>query len=361
MTFYCLFEPGFTQSGWHKLILDGLSEEIKTKRYDTVFLENGDTLDTLIPESDGVMLLIGTNAAWVEDTVSRCAERFKNRIVLLGNADRNAVGRHFSLVSADVAHDVKALYAYLLAAGGHTVALYGINPHSASDRRRENAFLSAGGKVEDIFYNENGLADCFQAFARKAACYDAVLTANDLCAVSLLRALAQANVSAPLVAGCDETLLARQTHPTVTNLRTRYGDFGRAAIHLARLLVKNPAVGSAEVLLESEIVPGESTACHPVPSKDATQAPTDTAARDGFYADPEVSEMIKLEAFLQNADETDRAILSRLLRGESYAQVADAVFLSVGGIKYKLSRLCSVCDFASKEEMLFLLGKYKIT
>ena len=361
MTFYCLREPSFTVSSWHKNILDGLSEEIKSKRYDAVFLEDEDALDALSPASDDVMLLIGTNARWTSDAVSLCAEHFENRIVLLGNAERNATDRRFSLVSADVFRNVKALYSYLIAAGGHTVALYGINPHSASDRRRKNAFLSAGGKKEDIFYNTAGLSDCFAAFVREGSRFDAILCANDLCAVSLLRSFEEKKLPAPLVASCDETLLARCTIPSVTNLQTRYCDFGRAAIQLAKLLVKNPTVGTAEVLLESEIVPGDSTARFPVPTSDCVQASTDSIPHDGFYQDPEVSEMIKLEAFLQNADETDRAILSRLLRGESYAQVADAVFLSVGGIKYKLSRLCSVCDFASKEEMLFLLGKYKIT
>ncbi|MBQ9736328.1 MAG: LacI family DNA-binding transcriptional regulator [Clostridia bacterium] len=361
MTFYCLGEPSFTASSWHKRILDGLLEEIKRKRYDAVFLENGDALDALIPESDGVMLLIGTDAAWVSDTVSRCAERFGHRIVLLGNAERDTVSGRFSVVSADVSRNVQALYSYLLAAGGHTVALYGINPRSASDRFRKNAFLAAGGKEENVFYNETGLADCFTAFAREGHRFDAVLCANDLCAVSLLRALDGASMDAPLVASCDETLLARRVRPSVTNLQTRYGDFGRAAIHLARLLVKNPTVSTAEALIESAIAPGDSTRHFPAPTQDNAEPAAPAVVRDGFYEDPEVSEMIKLEALLRTADENDLLILSRLIRGESYEKVAEAVFLSVGGIKYKLSRLCTACGFASKSEMLALFGKYSLT
>ena len=81
-------------------------------------------------------------------------------------------------------------------------------------------------------------------------------------------------------------------------------------------------------------------------------------SRDRFYKDPELSEMLIVDKLLNCSDETEQAILHGLRIGQTYEQLAEDCFLTVGSIKYHIKKLLALSGAESKEQITELLNKY---
>jgi DNA-binding CsgD family transcriptional regulator len=71
--------------------------------------------------------------------------------------------------------------------------------------------------------------------------------------------------------------------------------------------------------------------------------------------------MLRVEALLSICEPEDLELLHRLLAGETYAQIGEALFMSTNGIKYKLKGLCRQSGTTSRRELVHLLAKYMTT
>ena len=356
MTFYAIGEPDYTASSWYRAILEGLLAEKRRKRFALTLLERPEEVSALVPTDADVIFVIGTDTEWVSHAISACEARFGNRVILLGNHKPTYGGKSYSTVTADVAGNVRLLYAYLRAHGKRRVAMYGINPASTSDAFRQESFLACGGRAEDLFYNKSALARCFADFSPRCADYDGVICVNDYAAISLLRHLQ--GHTAPFIVSCGGTALAVRTSPTVTHTRIPFGAFGKAGVELARMLCAGEAVSAVHIHLAGEFVPGESTACLPMPRAATAAVPVIGKAEDRFYADPEVGDMMKLEQLLAACDDEDLMLLSRLLKRQTYADMASELFLSENTVKYKLKSMFRLCGVSSRAECIRFIEKY---
>ena len=79
---------------------------------------------------------------------------------------------------------------------------------------------------------------------------------------------------------------------------------------------------------------------------------------DTFYSDAEIDEMLKVETLLNSCDKDDFLILERILNNATYAQIAEELYMSTNGVKYKLKNMFTLCHVASKTEFIELLNKY---
>jgi len=270
-------------------------------------------------------------------------------------------GKNYSIVSSDISSDVYNLYVYLTSHGKTKVALYGINPDSAADIYRKNCFIKYSGCDEDVYYNNENLLECYKSFVSVVDRYDAVICVNDYSAISLVRALNNDNIAIPYIVSCGETKLARFFRPSITNLKTSYKDFGKAAINVYKMLQKDFPVSNIKLELASCIIPGDSTDNLPVPcTVSSSTVPEITTVDDSFYSDSEVVEMLKVEKLLNHCDKTELIIISSLIRGATYFDVAEKCHMSVNGIKYKLNKLFELCNVSSKSEFLEIINKYII-
>ena len=77
-----------------------------------------------------------------------------------------------------------------------------------------------------------------------------------------------------------------------------------------------------------------------------------------YYADLEIDEMIRVETLLNACDESDLELVRGILSGRTYAQVAEGLFLSVNGVKYKLKNMFTLCGVRTRGEFVELLKKY---
>ncbi len=357
--FYLLGEPGYSTTNWYKHIIDGLLEEKRTKRFNIVMIDSIQETKNFSIEGDDAILLVGSNSNWIESIIDTCKQRFNKNIIVLGNLESPLNGKNYSIVSSDISADMYNLYAYLMSYNKTKIAMYGINPNSASDAYRKNCFIKCKEHEDDIYFNNANLKECYKTFVSNADKYDAVICANDYAAISLVRFLCNDNREIPFIVSCGETKLAKKFTPSITNLRTSYTDFGKAAINLYKILQKDFPTSNIKLELASSIIPGDTTDNLPVMPSSFNEATSAIATTDdSFYSDTEVSEMLNVEKLLNRCDKTELDMLRSLIKGTTYFELAEKYHMSVNGIKYKLNKLFELCNVNSKTEFIQLIKKY---
>ena len=356
--FFILGEPAYTASSWYKHILDGILTEKRSKRFNLVIIDSISETDNFPLNDDDALFLIGSDSKWLESVIDASQQKFSKNIIVLGNFERRLGGRNFSLVSSDISADVRNLYSYLASYGKTKFAMYGINPNSASDTYRRNSFLECGGDIKDIYINNANLCQCYKDFEPYIQNYDGIICANDYSAISLIRHAQHNSVKTPFIVSCGETKLAKHFSPSITNLKTNYKDFGKAAISVYKTLQKDFSVSSVTVNLASDISPGESTDNLPVLSRPATLETVSSKPDDTFYIDKEVSEMLCIENILNHCDKTELNMLFSLMDGMTYADIAEKYHMSINGAKYRIHKFFELCHTDSKSDFLELVKKY---
>lgn len=357
MVFYCLSEAEYETSNWYKHIVNGLLHAKRSKRFTVILIGSIEEIEKFTINADDVLLVIGSNSKWLDYAIDMCDQKFHNQIIVLGNCERK-YAKKYSVVTFDVGRDVRILYNYLKSCQKERIAMYGMNPHSASDGFRMKSFLESGAHKQDVYFNNGNLKRCFDNFKDNIACYDGIICVNDYCAISLVRYLSQNNIPIPFIVSCDQTMLAREFTPSITNLKTNYASFGEIGVQIAKLLNKNDGINSIECHLSSGIVPGQTTDFLPASDGFDVHSLPEMINEDNFYADCEVDEMIRVEKLLNMSDKNDYHLIKLLLQGLSHSAVAEKLFMSTNGIKYKLKSMYEVCGVESKAEFVELVGKY---
>lgn len=357
MSYYAISEPAYKTSNWYSNIMDGLIEEKRQKRFSLIMLDNISELKKHTITDEDVIFVIGTNSDWLSKVIQMCESRFNNRIVMLGNHENKLCKGKYSIVTSDIARDIQVLYNYLTSYGKNRVALYGINPESSSDAFRKESFLSCGADKDDIFYNTGSLSKCYEDFLDRIHKYDAVICANDYAAISLVRFMKDDRTL--FVTSCGGgALLTHFFSPSITHTWVDYQSFGKAGLDLCRILQKNKNVNSVNIYLSSNFSIGETTNNLPLLEESVLETDTIQKAHDKFYSDLEIDEMLRIETLLISCDEDDFLILDYLLNNMTYTQIAEKMFMSTNGVKYKLKNMFQTCHVASKNDFVELLNKY---
>lgn len=357
MSFYAIGEPEYKTSNWYRNIMDGLISEKRQKRFSLTLLDTIDELQLHTVSNEDVMFVVGTNSEWLTKVIKVCESFFDNRVIVLGNHENNLSCGRYSTVTADIVRDIQVLYNYLTSYNKTRIAMYGINPDSASDAFRKNSFLSCGASEKDLFYNAGSLSQCYENFLQKIDNYDAVICANDYAAISLMRYLK--NERRIFVTSCGGgTLLSHFFSPCITHTWIDFQAFGKAGLELSRILQKNKNVNSMNIYLSSTFFVGETTDYLPLTKEFAPNISSISKENDAFYSDSEIDEMLKIELLLNSCDKVDLFIVERLLHGATYPQIAEELFMSINGVKYKLKNMFRICQVSSKVELVALLSKY---
>lgn len=358
MTFYVISEPGFGTGIWHYNIMDGLIELQRKKRLDFEFLTDTAALNrAAITESD-TAFVIGTDNEWFGAVLPRLGRLFGNKVIVLGNHNPISCGTKYSTVMTDVRESVTALYSYLKFHKKDNIALYGINPCSASDKLRCECFIDCGGETDDLFYMRNSFAECFETFLRESERYNAIICVNDYAAISLIRHLGDSAAKNEFfIAACGSSRLSQHFSPSLTHTESDYKKFAAAAYDIHRILHKSDDSNSVDIRLSCVLNIGETTRFLP-PQTEIYDCPTADKQRDLYYSDVEVREMMNTEKLLALCDDTDRHIIELILGGKSAARIAETLYLSQSAVKYKIKKMYNICEVKSKDRFISVLNKY---
>lgn len=358
MSFYAIGEPECQSSNWYNDIVSGILKEKRRKRFTLIMLDSIDELEHHTITDEDVIFVIGTNSGWLSRIIYICEVHFHNRVILLSDHENRIISGRYSIVTSDIAHDIQTFYDYLLSCEKTRIALYGINPDSAADNLRKKSFLSCGATEEDLFYNSESLSKCFEDFARRLNDYDAVICVSNYAAISLIRFLNNKNHL--FVASCGSgTLLTHFFAPSITHTHIDYLAFGSAAINICHILQNSESIDSINIFLESKLFIGETTNNIPLTPKSISETNIDYKLADKHYSDSEIDEMLRIETLLNSCDEEDFLLLDNLLNNMTYAQIAEKMYMSTNGVKYKTKKMFHICQVSTKNELIDLLDKYK--
>lgn len=341
-------------------ILNGLLNEKRVHRFSVAMLESEDELDNFTIAPDDFLLFIGSDNSKFIKIVKRHSQKFSNRIIVLGNCERSLLDFKYSIITHDLARNVKNLYLYLLENGKHNIALYGIYSGSSSDIVKAKSFRQLFEKSNNIFYNDGNLEKCFNSFYKEINNYDGVICANDYCAISLINHLNEHKHELPYIVSCSETLIGEYFSPGITNLKANYYALAKEGIRTAKALLKNDKINTIAVYFTSEIIPRESTQYAEVKNLNLSKFNIITNIEEDnvFYEDSEVSEMMKIEFLLNSLDESDRKIFDLLCKKDSYSAIAEKLYMSVNGVKYKVQKMFSILGVTTRRDFSEIIDKY---
>ena len=358
-----LVEPGYGRSIWCRNLLDGLTRELKQKR---IPFRRLDGLDQLTPGTRYIYL-IGSDNTWVRGALAACNGAGVYPILLCNQA-YHTFKADYSTICSDVNDSMRQLVELLRGRGCSRIALYGVNPQSVADESRMNAYLAAcsalqaeeRGSRRDVFYNNGSLENCFEIFARRAGEYDAVICANDFAAVSLVRRIdaQRPELRGKLtISGCADARLTGLYSERILSVCVNFAEYGRAAVMLLENLRKNPYLSHIVMMIRWDFGGLEGPRPPPPASAELPGLPL-PPGDDMFYADEELSDMMRIEALLGECGPLDLQLLRLLLQGVAYERISEQCFLTESTVKYRVKKMVDTCGVRSRAQMCALLKQY---
>lgn len=259
----------------------------------------------------------------------------------------------YSCVTQDYHYICDLLVSEAVRGGAKKIAYVGNNPDSYTDYQRF-CELQRGvkeyGLLCDVYDNVGNIRDCIDAYLHRADEYDAVICANDIIAVLLVRQFK--NPESRNIMGFGGMVIGEQIRGFKT-IALDYFGIGSHAVEIYSLLVKEKDIESITMT---------------VTSRDTHEAETlrprteegEARERIDFYDDGDVIRTSALENLLLNCDDVDRTILRCLLRGDHYNTIEENNYISLNTIKYRINKMIKNAGVEDKNGLLALIRSYDI-
>ncbi|MBQ4090822.1 MAG: LacI family DNA-binding transcriptional regulator [Clostridia bacterium] len=354
-----IVEQNYKITGWCREIVEGLRTEARKKR---INLAIGSSIEEIASSEhpEGAVMIVGSDMDWLCSAVCTAKGAGKHPIVLSNQSERS-LGGGVSCVTEDLFESMGAICRHFDSVGARRVALYAVNPKSASDTCRMQAFLEHGGNKEDIFTNSGSLSDCFEHFLAKHRQnqYNALVCTNDFAALSLLRHMKDSGQTANAleIISYSNTLLSECSTPAVSTVVTNYESFGKLAFMILDCIIKSDTINGMHVLAKWTIRHRDTSSSRTsLPSVPSTTLTEEAAAQ--FYHDPELIEMMRIEKLLSECDEVDLDILKMILEGKLTAEIELCCYLTPTALKYRMKKMKDTCAVSSRAELCEVLCKY---
>jgi len=352
---YLQIEPEFSHYTWCELILRSLYDEVKRKRIDMQEITSPEQIE----RPGSCVLLLGATREWISTLAKQVHNKNCHPIALDSRRPR-ADDQNMSTVMMDIHSSTQLALDYLHSLGRSRIAMYGINPNSASDMWRAEVFHLLTGSEEHIFFNDVSVADTFQKFIRVLEEYDSVLCANDYVAVSLLKRLQQQNYPVPeklYIISYGNMNLCRLTQPGITSISNDHEHFGKAALSICSMIERNRSISTINIQLHSRLHIRGTTEFQPY-DPDTKSSGQDQGGENRFYSDPEVAKLAKLETMFSQCDETDYALIRSVMDSLPYSAMAQQCYISETAAKYRVRKLEKLCGVSSRQELRTILKDF---
>ncbi len=223
-----------------------------------------DRLQTLVDHQVDGILISPCDADRSPGAVRRAAGR-----VPLVQIDRRIPGEVTDWVGVDDSLAMELVVDHIVAQGARSAVFVGSDPSNSSAQQRLNAFADAA-QQRDIAALPPLLGDFTSTWGAAAGRRllaapsppDAVVCANDLIALGLLREVVRAGVRVPddlLVTGFDDIDAAELSMPSLTTIRQPYETLAREAIRLLSERTTQPEAPWQRVAVAPDLIIREST------------------------------------------------------------------------------------------------------
>lgn len=359
-----------TDAFWTQVTLGGIADEIARKRYAVEYVDAREVreidLDRVFAgEKKRLLLYLGNSAIRLPADLEYLTANGVH--VVLANHETDLLLGSCSKVLLDYRGGMHKSVRYLTANGRDRIALFGINPSSSTDLVKKNFFAEylqrKGGSAErDIYFNHASVDGCIAAFLQNHTLYNAVICANDIVALALMRALTEHGVRVPedlYVVSCGgSSLITEAAKIPVTSVFADQHEVGRQAVLAYAALYKNHCDIALTFHVKAKLTVRASTAFAPDAGDAVGTGASPLQADVNFYKDPTVRKLLTIETLLRECDELDRDILHGLLRGEAYPALATRLYTSENVIAYRIKRMGRIAGTNGREELTALISPY---
>lgn len=356
---YLLVETEYLDFPWCQRSLRGLEDEARKKRLEIHKIT--DLRQIPNDDTDVGVLLAGATESWFHTQVAIANARGYYPITLNDSLCPSA-GETCSTVTMDLRDSVRLSVDYLHSLGRQKLALYGVNPHSSTDPRRMAIFSQITGRSNHVYWLETTFDELFDRFRGHVSEYDGIICVSDYAAISLVRHLKAIGVDTtknPYVMGTGNMHLSEISKPSITSVSDDYEYFGRAAVTIYNLMVREKSISSISIQLHSQLHIRQTTGNQPFGGfgKFDPVIPEEQG-HNVFYTDGEVVDMSKMEVLLQQCDDTDLLIINALVAGASYAEIAGQCFISETAAKYRVRKMESLLGVSSRAKLQEYLKQF---
>lgn len=363
ITIHYTIEPEYADTVWCRETLSGIAAKASSLRYDKLAHDEKTLCDIPCGES---LIVIGTSPQWVSHILT-AANNLALKTVAVSCHPLDTTARS-SFVLIDHNGATRECLEYLRAAGKTRTAIFGINSNinSYADTIKTRYFSE-----NDIFHikSDGGIDRCFREFCEKLGSYDSVVCSNYISAVYLMTGLKKCGVRVPediFVMTYGDSVLGKLMSPSLTTITLDHEQLGVQAVNLCRFpffaAEKNISI---TVYVPCRIVAADSTAnlpyaagSHNAVRLDDNECADFKDAANIFALDPKILEVQAFEKLLRLCDSCDFEIISLLLDGNSYARIAEKLYMSDSTVKYRIKRLVTGSGVESGSEMLRLYTEY---
>ena len=359
---YVLIQPSGSNDYWIKRLIEGIREEAQQnkKHIKAVYFSVQEEIDPLSFGEQSV-LLVGTTTKWFVSS-AEYVQSHGGYPIFVG-ACMPALPFDSSGVCFALEHAVRNCIAYVEQLGKTKPVLIGLNPSSDADHRKAEVFHEymsvddSGNRI--LFCEQAGLEDSIAEYVNEAmaAGADAMICSNDTTAILVTSYLKERGIpigaSYPVL-GMGNSFLGMNASPTLTSVNFDYFALGRESVRLYEYLLHSDVGVQVLIRIPTELIVRDSTGGIPfvgtVPSvNEGHQNLPD------YFGGNLVSRLIMLENDLQHSDPIDREIIFGTARGETYAQIANRLFLTERTLKYRLSHILKRLGLHSKSELNALI------
>ncbi len=362
--------PEFKDTFWTQLSLKATAAEITRKRYSAEYIEAENVADidfdkVFLGEEKRILLYIGHSVSGTPKDLKVLTDN-KVHVILL-NYESSVLSGNCSKVLLNYRDGMQKSISYLTANKHNRIALFGINPNSSTDMLKDSYFVEylrerGGNPSRDIYYNYGSIEDCFTRFAENKGNYNAVICANDVVAIALIKMLKNIGVNVPkdmYVTACGgSSMLSSITSPTITTVFADQYELGRQAVLTYSYLYKNPCDIALSVKVEAKLTVRESTNFDLDIGENLITNLAKQVPNVDFYDDPIIQDLFYVEALLLSSDELDRGIIDGIINGETYPSIAERLYTSENVISYRIKRMCKLTNTTKKSELVALVAPY---
>jgi hypothetical protein len=353
MNCYLLKEKDFMHTGWAKTYLHAIKAEASSSKVKLI-----EEMDLSVSVDNEVVIILATNSIWLKE-MSRILKQKGYRIITIG--PRQAIELSYNEVLCNFQEITSKAIDYCLQYDKKRILLFGVNPPSSGDNQLKFYLTTYFPSL--MVTHETFLKDDLIKLEKRIDEFDVILCCNSITAAAVVEKLGSSVIPSKVwVISLLDSPLSVFSNPSVTGFEQDDNELGHQAIKLARLLKKNIDLSTIILKTTPKFHVRESTENLPYKNKiidDNTSLLKDpTNKSSNFYNDTIIENLFNIENVLSNLEKPDYTIIKKMLKGDTYAQIAEEAFMSENTVKYRIKRMQKLCNVDNRTSLLNLIVKY---
>ena len=346
-----LIEENYSDNNRFHRLLDGISS-VARKRHEeiAIYKSMGD-----LPVSCRLVIVVCQSLKWSMDRVAELNENGIHPLVF-GFSYLDTM-YDYSSIAPNYTKAAYRLTRYMLSECRGKTAFLGYNEDSLPDRLKyagaRCAANEAGQSVEP-FENRGDIAACLEYFSQNCSDIQNIVCCNDNVAV-LLYCKYKHLLEGRRMGSCSGIKLSEFFSDPYPVCRVDYFMAGTRLASLYILLSKEEQICSTVMTFDMRFSHDENVPTF-FPKKQA-----DNRESVDFYGDKNFERMELLDRMLTECDETDLSILADVMKGDTYADIAEKRYLAINTVKYRIKKMLESASVESRKDLQTLLDEYRIS